>query len=88
MPISPRKNCPTLTIDFYHLKSRTRVLTQFWNFEIISINKKVTASQSSVVFFIVWPISEFFSNLGVNLGYFFKGLKSKNAFTNIDLYYF
>ena len=50
MPNSPRKNCPALTSAIYHLESWTWVLTQFWNFEIISINKKVTASKSKVVF--------------------------------------
>ena len=50
MPNSPRKNCPTLTIAIYHLKPWTWVLTQFWTFEIISINKKVTAFQTKVVF--------------------------------------
>ena len=50
MPNSPRKNCPTLTIAIYHLKPWTWVLTQFWTFEIISINKKVTAFQTEVVF--------------------------------------
>ena len=51
MPILPRKNCPTLTIAIYQLKSWTWVLIQFWNLEIISINKKVTASQSEIVSF-------------------------------------
>ena len=50
MPNSPRKNCPTLTIDIYYLKPWTWVLKQFWTFEIISINKKVTACQTEVVF--------------------------------------
>ena len=50
MPNSPRKNCPTLTIAIYHLKPWTWVLKQFWTFEIISINKKVTACQTEVVF--------------------------------------
>ena len=50
MPNSPRKNCPTLTIAIYHLKPWTWVLTQFRTFEIISINKKVTAFQTKVVF--------------------------------------
>ena len=50
MPNSPRKNCPTLTIAIYYLKPWTWVLKQFWTFEIISINKKVTACQTEVVF--------------------------------------
>ena len=50
MPNLPRKNSPTLTITIYHLKPWTWVLTQFWTFEIISINKKVTACQTEVVF--------------------------------------
>ena len=50
MPNSPRKNCPTQTIAIYHLKSWTEVLKQIWNFEIISINKKVTACQTEVIF--------------------------------------
>ena len=50
MPNSPRKNYPTLSIDIYHLKPWTWVLTQFWTIEIISINKKVKTFQTKVVF--------------------------------------
>ena len=49
---------------------------EFWDY----LNKQKKLQPLKVtLFFIFWPISEFFSNLGVILGYF-KGLKSKNCF--------
>ena len=81
MPNSPRKNCPTLTIAIYHLKPWTWVLTQFWTFEIISINKKVTAFQTKVVF----SFFDISSKLpGWILGTL-RGPKKKNFFF-VDLY--
>ena len=62
-------------LSYPNYLSLTRVLTQFWNFEIISINKKVTASQNQIdLFSFFGKFQNFFSNLGVNLGYF-KGHK-------------
>ena len=78
MPNPPRKKCPTLTIAIYHLKPWTWVLTQFWTYEIISINKKVTASQIKVGFFIFW---HFLKTTRVDFGYF-NGPK-KNIFLMI-----
>ena len=79
MPILPRKNCPTLTIAIYHLKPWTWVLTQFWTFEIISINKKVTAFQTEIV------VS--FFDISSKLPVWILGtLRGKKKFFFVDLY--
>ena len=71
-------------LSFKALDMGAHTVLEFWDY----LNKQKSYSLSKWHrFFIFWPISEFFSNLGANLGYF-KGLKLKNASSNIDLYYF